>query len=252
MKKYLLIAFVSVINLEWAVAQGKKPVVQTKPATEAAKPTQQAASNAAGEPSALATHYLKKYGVATRWNDLEVAKDALYDLIVEYPSSDSLIFTLAYHYFENQKYPSSALICQDLIARNPRNAEALEVAGESYQALNINDRALQNFESLYLLTSNPATLYKMVYLQVQLKRYQECLTSADILLSKPEANDMKVVFADAENKQKEYPVKVAILNLKGMAYKEQSDKVNARKFFEEALQLAPDFVPAKQNLASLK
>jgi uncharacterized membrane-anchored protein len=37
-----------------------------------------------------------------------------------------------------------------------------------------------------------------------------------------------------------------------MVYKDQADKVNAKKFFEEALKLAPDFAPAKQGLDSLK
>jgi tetratricopeptide (TPR) repeat protein len=122
----------------------------------------------------------------------------------------------------------------------------------SYESLRIYDRALQNYESLFLLTSSNSMLYKMAVLQYELKRYQETMTNVDILFTKPEADSLKVVFNDAKNQEKEYPLRVALTNLKGMVYQAQGDKVNARKYFEMALKLAPDFVLAKQNLAALK
>ena len=56
----------------------------------------------------------------------------------------------------------------------------------------------------------------------------------------------------AENNTKEFPIKVAILNLKGMVARENGDKVGAKKFFEQALAIAPDFPQAKENMAKLK
>jgi Tfp pilus assembly protein PilF len=48
-------------------------------------------------------------------------------------------------------------------------------------------------------------------------------------------------------------MKVAVLNLKGLAVQEHlGDKEAAKKLFEEALAIAPDFVLAKQNLAKVK
>ena len=200
----------------------------------------------------LREHFAKKRVVANRWNDPDVTKDVLFDLIVEDPGNDSLIMELAFQYFENQKYASSILVGQDLLKRNPRNEKILELVALSFENLNIFDRALQNYESLFLLSTNAGTLYKMAFLQYELKRFPESLTNADILLSKPEAETLKVVFNNTDNKQKEYTAKVALLNLKGMIYKEQGDKINAKKFFEEALKIAPDFLFAKENLAALK
>jgi Tfp pilus assembly protein PilF len=37
-----------------------------------------------------------------------------------------------------------------------------------------------------------------------------------------------------------------------MVYRDQGDKVNAKKLFEEALKISPDFEPAKASLAGLK
>ena len=256
MKKVIIVHVLIMLSVSSMMAQNQKPAsTATKP--PATKPqTSQGAKGQAGakQPpvNLIGDHFAKKYSVATRWNDYDVAKDAMYDLIIEYPGSDSLIYALAYFYYENQKYPSSILVCRDLLARNPKNPPVLELAGSSYEALNIYDKALENFESLFLVTNNTLTLYKMAFLQYELKRYPESITNADILLSKPDVDTLKVVFNNVENKPQDYAMKVSLLNLKGMAYKDQSDKENAKKFFEEALQVAPDFLPAKQNLATIK
>jgi Tfp pilus assembly protein PilF len=47
-------------------------------------------------------------------------------------------------------------------------------------------------------------------------------------------------------------MRVAVLNLKGMLAIDQGDKVNAKKFFEQTLAIAPDFVLAKEGLAKTK
>lgn len=202
--------------------------------------------------SAASQHYLMKYATASRWNDMDIARGALYDLIVENPSSDSLIFTLGYLYFENQKYASSLLIAQDLLVRDAKNEGYLELAAVSAQELGVHDRALVHFESLYLVNNNISTLYQIAFLQFNLKRLTEAMANADILLGRPEAATTKVVFNDPQGKPKEYPMKVAVINLKGLIALEKGDKAAAKKSFTDALALAPDFVLAKDNLEKTK
>jgi len=253
--KKLFASLVFVIACSGVFAQATKgKTAATKPSTAPAKqtPAQAQTPPATSVQGVIAEHFARKYQIAQRWGDYEVAKDALYDLISDFPGNDSLIFTLAYFYFDNQKYPSCAMVCNDLLARNSRNVAALELSGISYENLNIKDKALQNFESLFLLTNNNTTLYKMASLQYDLKRYQEVLINADILLTKPEADSLKVTFNDAQGKPKEYPLRAALLNLKGLTFKAQGDNVNAKKLFEDAIKVEPNFDPAKQNLASLK
>ena len=230
---------------------------QNKPAPKQApaQPPAAADKNTAQQPSSaaiLTQHFLKKYAIASRWNDYEVAKDALYDVIAENPNNDSLIFTLAYFYYENQRPASALLATQDLLARDPKNLTYLELAGASSEALGALDRALQHYESLFLLTNNVSTLYKIAFLQYDLKRFNESNTNTDILLTKAEMDTLKVVFNDAEGKPKEYAMRVAVLNLKGLVAQELGNKEEAKKHFEGALALAADFIPAKQNLNKLK
>lgn len=251
MRSIVALLVLAVFTLTAYAQKGKS--VPPKPAEAAPPKEDPAVSNArAVTAQIIVDHYARKYAVAQRWGDYDVAKDALYDLIAEFPGNDSLIFSLAYFYYENQKHASCAVVCNDLLARNSKNVAALELSAISYEGLGIKDKALQNYESLFLITSSNSTLYKMASLQYDLKRYGESLTNSDILLAKPQTDSLKVVFNDAKNNAKEYPLKAAIFNLKGLSFKAQGDAANARKAFEEALKIEPAFEAAKQNLASLK
>src|SRR5882672_4610392 len=206
MKKVILFQVLVLLSTS-LMAQNQKPAQTTaKPQTKTQQPAKGQAKTNQPPVNVLGNHFAQKYSIASRWNDPDVAKDALYDLIVEYPSSDSLIFALALYYYENQKYPSAVIISQDLLTRTPKNPQVLELAANGFEGLNLFDKALQNFESLYLITNNSATLYKMAFLQYELKRYEESVTNADILLAKSDADSLKVVFNDAANKEKEYPM----------------------------------------------
>jgi len=200
----------------------------------------------------LTQHYAVKYSLALRWGDQEVAKDALYDLIIENQGNDSIIYDLAVYYYQNQKYAPAVLVSQELLKRNPKNVAALEIAAVGCENLGVPDRSLQYYESLFLLQNNSTVLYKMSFLQYRLKRYKESNTSIDILMADKALDSLKVNYNDANGKQKEYPMKVALLNLKGLLAQDQGDKVSARKFYDQALTVAPDFAPAKENITNLK
>jgi tetratricopeptide (TPR) repeat protein len=217
-----------------------------------ANQSQPAGGQAQQQTNPLVNHFLTKFNVAMRFNDPDAARGALYDLIVANPANDSLFLNLALMYYEERKYPSTILVSQELLARNPKNPTALELAASSFEALNIYDKALGHYETLYLQTSAYPTLYKMAFLQFDLKRYKECAATSDILLSKKEANELKVSYPTEDKKTKEYPIKVAVLNLKGLVLIEDGDKAGAKKLFEQALALAPDFAQAKENLAKVK
>ncbi|MBS1488464.1 MAG: tetratricopeptide repeat protein [Bacteroidetes bacterium] len=242
------------------VAQKKKktdaPPVQTNQTqVQPAKSTQAATTKdtvPANAINPLLQHYAMKYQLAVQWNDYDIAKDALYDLIVENQGNDSTVFDLAGYYYQNRKYPSAVLVAQTLLKRNPKNAGALEIAAIGYENLGVYDRSLQSYESLYLLQNNPNVLYKMAALQLQLKRYREAVASSDILLAAKDLDALKIGYPMPDNKTKDFSMKVAVLNLKGVAAMEQSDKATAKTFFEQALAIAPDFPPAKENLAKVK
>lgn len=195
--------------------------------------------------------YDNVYRMSTKYNDFQTAATALYSLISLEPQNDSLRFNLAYLYFDAQKYPSAVLACMDLLQLNPNHIGGLEISGFSYEALGIRDKALSNFEKLYNVTDGPETLYKMAFLQYDLKRFIESITNVDILLTKPEIDDISMNFQLSETENKEFSLRVAVLNLKGLVYEEQGNIEGAKKAYSDALALAPDFSFAQTNLDKL-
>jgi len=254
-KSVFVLILISITSI--AFAQKKKKSESTAAQQEAAAPaqpqqTQPVSPKDSIQINPLVRHYFIKYQLAVQWGDYEEAKDALYDLIIENQATDSIVYELSYYYLQNQKFAPAVLVAQELLKRNPKNVAALEICGIGFENLGVFERALQNYESLYLLQNDPNTLYKMAFLQYRLKRYKESSTSIDILMTDKTVDTLQVNYSTSTGQTKAYAMKVALFNLKGMLALDQGDKVNAKKFFEQALAIAPDFTIAKENLAKTK
>ena len=191
------------------------------------------------------------YAMGIKYNDYEMAKSSLYDLIAMDPQNDSLLFNLGYLYFDMQQYASSILVCRDVLVRDPNNLGALEISAVAYENMGLKDRALEHYEKIYRQQIEDAnTLYKMAFLQYELKRFNESKINVDILLNNSKIDELKQIFTFDEI-DKEFVMRVPVLNLKGLVHKELGDIATAKTSFEEALTLAPEFKLAKENLDAL-
>jgi Flp pilus assembly protein TadD len=187
------------------------------------------------------------YQTALRYNDLEIAKIKLYDLMVRNPEDLRYMEALGSLYFEAGQNASAALVAMDLLKINDKNVSALEIAAYSLEQLGAFDRALPYYESLNLLTGDNFSLYKSAYLQYSMKRYAEALNSVN-MPTKNAKVDEKIGFAVSEAETQQVDMKAAALNLKGLVYLDQSSKAEAKAAFNEALTLEPNFKQAKENL----
>lgn len=188
------------------------------------------------------------YQLAIRYNDFDVAKVKLYDLLLRNPTNIRYAELLASLYFEMNQSTSAALVALDIIeGGNGNNTTALEIAAYSLEQVGALDRALPHFESLYLLTGDNFSLYKSGFIQYSLKRFPEALNSVNMLVknAKPEE---KIGFPKSATETQQVDMKAAALNLKGMIYLEQGSKAEAKIAFEEAIALEPTFELAKENL----
>lgn len=187
------------------------------------------------------------YQAALRYNDLEVAKEKLYNLIVRNPEDLRFMEALGSLYFESGQYTSSALVAMDILKVNDKNVGALEIASYALEQLGAFDRALPYYESLHLLTGDNYSLYKSAYLQYSMKRYAEAMNSLTMLM-KVAKTDEKIGFAISDTETQQVDIKAAALNLKGLVFLDQNSKSEAKAAFTESLALAPDFKQAKENI----
>lgn len=197
-------------------------------------------------------HHLNTYFLGVRYNDMNVAKNSLYNLLVVDPTGLQYLDSLALIYFDQQQFASSLLVTRDILSFNPNNALALEVNAISNERLGIKEKAADAYESLFLKTEDLNALYKMAFLRYEMKRFAEAMVATDQLIEHKLADEATVVISNGANAQLEITLKTSALHLKGLLYKEQDKKAEAAKYFQEALNLAPEFQAAKNNLNSVK
>jgi len=198
--------------------------------------------------------YLRQYKIytsAVRYADLEVARNALYNLLVINPGNGAFADSLTLVYMDLKMFASAALLSQDIINGNPNNVQALEIGAYAFEQIGLNDRALPLYESLYLKNDNTLTLYKIAVLQIGLARFKEATTNLDIVLGRSDANEVNLYFTGKDNTQLEVPLRAAILNLKGFIAAKEDRKEEAKKFYQQALILSPEFEIARKNLEEL-
>lgn len=191
------------------------------------------------------------YQRALKYSDINTAINALYNICVMEPQNDSILFSLAYLYFENQRYFSATLTLNDVMMLNPNNVQALEMRAVSLEQVGAIDKSLEDYESLYLRTNNINFLYKTAILQYQMKRYKESKTNIDILLSKKESDEIKIYFPDENDQEQEVVLRASLHNIKGLIAKEEGNITEARKQFGIALEIQPEFYLARKNIEDL-
>lgn len=191
------------------------------------------------------------YTLAKKYNDPAVARMALYNLIATNPNSTTILDSLALWYFDDQQFVSSALVAQDASRMDPSDLFATEVAAVSFENLGVKDRAVNYYEKLYLANNDLSTLYKLSFLQLELKRYGEAINNADALIENPKSATMKLLFPINQNDTQEISMKAASIRLKGMIELDRGNKALAKEFYQKALALEPNFVILKQQIAEL-
>jgi tetratricopeptide (TPR) repeat protein len=210
------------------------------------------AQNTEVQKTQLYRHYQMKYVFGMKYNDSDVAKNALYSMIAMDPNDDSLKMVLCYYYFEQNQFASSLFVSADLLSRRQDNVDALRINAMSFENMGVRDKAIEAYETLYLKTNDIGVLYQVSLLQFEVARYEECKTNLDIIIKNPQANAMKLSFAKDEKEQQEVSLAAACYNMKGMLAKQQGNKEEAKTQLMKALELDPEFALASQNLDELK
>lgn len=190
------------------------------------------------------------YQRAQRYNDAALSKQALIEMSILAPRDTSILRTLAELYYNNQQYVSSAMAATDITRIYPNSIVGIEIQALSYENLRLYDKALEQYEKLWLNTDDNNVLYQMAYLQYSIERYTEAMTNIDILSTKL-TDENTVTLSKSDGNVQEVKFKAALSNLKGLIYAAQGNKEEARKMYNEALAISPDFDAAKNGLAQL-
>lgn len=190
--------------------------------------------------------------MALKYNDAMVAKQALYNMIALSPERTDLIDSLALLYFQIGSYTECILVAREILEKQPDKTSILEVKAISEQNLGLAKMALEDYEKLYPATKNIFHLYQIATLQYDLKRFGECDVTIQRLMADEKLKESKIKIFLGQGQSQEVPMEAGIYNMQGMLLLNINKEVEAKERFNKALELAPEFVLPKNNLAALE
>jgi len=138
-----------------------------------------------------------------------------------------------------------------VLKRHPKEEKFLQIKSIVQQEHGDYEGVLATYTTLYDITKKLTYLYQIGTLHFQAGNLEEASKVVDEVLAKaPDNKDSLDIFVSEQQKQK-VPIMAAALNFKGYIFAQKRNLPEAKKYFETAIKVFPDFVMAKRNLQQL-
>ena len=193
----------------------------------------------------------KIYEMGSKYGDSNIAIYVLYHQLAENPNDVALKDSLASLYFTSGRWAQSILVAQDVLEKKPKDQKMLELTAIAYQNLGGVKKALETYEELYGLSESVFHLYQIATLQFQLQRMGEAEATLARVIQNPKAESETIVINVNRQGSQETKIKAAALNVLGVLYLQKKATDAAKKSFEAASQVDPEFVLPKGNLEAM-
>lgn len=198
----------------------------------------------------LKAHYERTYQQALQYNDINVAINALQNILAE--TNDNSVFlikdTLSMLYFASKSYYSSLMLSKEVHQANPSNVNALARSAECFQNLGEIKSALEDYEKVAPVLKNPYYYYQLAVCQYSLKRIAECEVNINKVLADTNSNKIAVSFILPNGDEQKIPASAAVLNMSAVMKMDTKNFADAKINLENALKIFPEFEGARQNL----
>ncbi len=192
------------------------------------------------------------YTQALSLNDLTIARNAVYQILALRPNADNWNDTLCMLYFTEGMYSQSIIVGKKVFKKNPSNLVLGEIIAVSYERLGALKESIEIYQELIKQKEDIRFLYSILTLEYKLKRFGECLATAEKIIARPEAltNSVRITVSDQYYQDVLYAA--AVYNILGMVSIELNLKEQAEQYFQKSIELAPDFVLPKNNLTQFQ
>jgi len=188
---------------------------------------------------------------ALRYADVDIAVNSMYSIIAKEGETSTYKDSLAYLYFTGRKYSSCFMVCNDILSRDSNKQDIMEMQAVSLESLGAIDKAAQSYARLIPKSNNNYHAYKLANLYFAQKKYDEAYKAIQKAQELKDTGEIKVTYAVNKNYNQQVALVAAIANLKGLIEFEQGKNDLAKASFQKAVDLAADFVLAKENLQAV-
>lgn len=198
----------------------------------------------------LLKHYEAYYAEMRKQGDIQGIINAMTHLNVLEPSQ-ARKDTLAYVYMSDNKFLQALNTLG--IDPSPTDSDiAVEVKAVSLKSLGEAERAIPHFNEMFKRNPNAQIAYELADLNLQMGKFEESKKHINYGIANVKDTSMKAYYESAQPYQ--VPLKAGFYYLKGLLVFNENKTENidtAVGFFDQALQMAPNFNLAKISKEAL-
>jgi tetratricopeptide (TPR) repeat protein len=192
------------------------------------------------------------YHRAIKYNDYSTAAFAL----VQYLNAGghkTYQDTLAIVYYNQNNLGGAYKLANELYTENNKNVTALTLLADISSRGGEAKISLEWYEKLCALSPSPYNFYQLGSKQFILERRLECRQSLQKVIADSVESAKQTVSLEVSNGYfEQVPVLAASYNMLAVLAFQDKKTTEAEALYKKALEIAPNFVIAKQNLDSLK
>lgn len=163
---------------------------------------------------------------------------------------------IAYIYLLQQKYGYCINVSQIILKNDPAHITALEILASAYQGSNQKEKAIITYQKLLGYQEHPKTHYQLATLYFETGNDVGCQEYLNKVLNDTTSKNHSVIinFQDANQQLKKQEVNLiaACYNIVGFLYLKNEQVEEAKRYFNAAVQIAPNFVLPKGNLQMIQ
>ncbi len=189
---------------------------------------------------------------AKKIGDPSAASSSIYRLIALEGENSTYKDSLAYIYFSSRQYAPCFMIASEVLEREPKHIEMLEMKAISLESLGALNKASEAYNELFKITKINFHGYSVAKLQYSIKKYEDALKTIQEIEKLNDTGKFKITFNINQKHTQQVELLAAIVYLKGLTATELDQKELAKTSFEKAIKIQPDFILAKEKLESIE
>ena len=188
---------------------------------------------------------------AKRIGDPGVASYSMYKLIALEGENSTYKDSLTYMYYSAGKYGSCFMMAGEVLERDPKNKDILELRGSSLESLGALDKAMEVYAELFEITNNNYHGYNLSKLQLSMKKFEDAYATIKKVEVLNDSGKIFVTFSINQSHTQQIELLAAIPYLKGLIEEELNKNDEAKLSYQKAIKIQPEFVLAKEKLDKL-
>lgn len=185
---------------------------------------------------------------AKQIGDPSIAAFSMYKLIALEGENSTYKDSLTYMYYSAGKYGSCFMMANEVLKRDPKNKDILELKGSSLESLGALDKAMEVYAELFAITNNNYHGYNLSKLQLSMNKFEDAYATIKKVEGLNDSGKVFVTFSINQTHTQQIELLAAIPYLKGLIEEELKKNDEAKVSYQKALKIQPEFVLAKEKL----